>query len=53
MQAYTVHKLNNFSCLFYFHAPYSNAGNLLRAGDTRGYNSMAKMYTKDYASELK
>jgi hypothetical protein len=26
------------------------AGNLLRGGDTRGYNSLAKMYTIDYAT---
>mmetsp|Transcript_58039 Transcript_58039/g.184437 ORF Transcript_58039/g.184437 Transcript_58039/m.184437 type:complete len:155 (-) Transcript_58039:191-655(-) len=26
-----------------------DAGNLLRAGDTRGYNSMAKMYTREFA----
>jgi peroxin-4 len=27
-----------------------DAGNLLRGGDVRGYNSMAKMYTFEYAS---
>ncbi|KAG1662319.1 hypothetical protein FOA52_011477 [Chlamydomonas sp. UWO 241] len=26
-----------------------DAGNLLRAGDVRGYNSMAKMYTREHA----
>lgn len=26
-----------------------DAGNLLRGGDTRGYNSMARMYTIEYA----
>ena len=26
-----------------------DAGNLLRAGDVRGYNSLAKMYTAEYA----
>jgi hypothetical protein len=25
------------------------AGNLVRGGDQRGYNSLAKMYTIDYA----
>ena len=25
------------------------AGNLVRAGDMRGYNSMARMYTIEYA----
>lgn len=27
-----------------------DAGNLLRAGDTRGYNSMARMYTLEHAT---
>jgi hypothetical protein len=27
----------------------TTTGNLLRAGDKRGYNSMAKMYTFEYA----
>jgi len=27
------------------------AGNLLRAGDSRGYNSMARMYTIEHAME--
>ena len=26
-----------------------DAGNLLRAGDQRGYNSLARMYTLEYA----
>mmetsp|Transcript_14555 Transcript_14555/g.42549 ORF Transcript_14555/g.42549 Transcript_14555/m.42549 type:complete len:159 (-) Transcript_14555:498-974(-) len=26
-----------------------DAGNLLRAGDVRGYNSMARMYTREFA----
>ncbi|GAX85001.1 hypothetical protein CEUSTIGMA_g12422.t1 [Chlamydomonas eustigma] len=30
-----------------------DAGNLLRAGDVRGYNSMAKMYTREFASTVK
>jgi hypothetical protein len=29
------------------------AGNLLRAGDLRGYKSMARMYTKLAASQVK
>eukprot|EP01111_Echinosteliopsis_oligospora_P001922 TRINITY_DN12815_c0_g1_i1.p1 TRINITY_DN12815_c0_g1~~TRINITY_DN12815_c0_g1_i1.p1 ORF type:complete len:153 (-),score=26.95 TRINITY_DN12815_c0_g1_i1:89-547(-) len=29
-----------------------DAGNLLRSGDVRGYNSLAKMYTKLYATSL-
>ena len=28
-----------------------DAGNMLRAGDVRAYNSMARMYTMDYARE--
>jgi hypothetical protein len=31
-------------CFFFF-----PAGNLLRGGDHRGYNSLAKMYTIDHA----
>ena len=27
-----------------------DAGNLLRAGDIRGYNAMARMYAIEYAS---
>lgn len=29
--------------------PPNPTGNLLRFGDTRGYNSLARMYTLDYA----
>jgi len=30
-----------------------DAGNLLRAGDERGFKSMAKMYTKMYGFKIK
>lgn len=29
-----------------------SAGNLLRAGDVRGYNAMARMYTMEYATAV-
>ncbi len=31
-------------------APSPALGNLLRGGDTRGYNSLARMYTIDHAN---
>ncbi len=30
-----------------------DAGNLLRAGDTRGYNALARMYTMEYGMAQK
>jgi hypothetical protein len=40
-------------CLMYCpcHPPAQPPGNLLRNGDVRGYNSMAKMYTYEFARE--
>lgn len=51
--SYASHVLQAILALMSDPAPDSplncDAGNLLRAGDTRGYNSLARMYTLEYA----
>ena len=52
--------LSIFNLLYYFHScsfsfcSYADvcAGNLLRSGDVRGYNSLALMYTRLFAAPL-